>query len=451
MSVLSDRFDLGGTPITVMAETPSPLDYFIQGVARDEVTQIWYVSQVMPGGITLPGESSPVSAAQRSINGDLAVHQVIATGDIVATMYLTSFGHGQTLGVEHVTAGFGEDGFGVGGFGDNDAYLWIETDAHMDGTGFGSGRKVARVLFEGGKVTHFSDPDLDVYDPVPGFTRVFPSLDVQRQRVLLTYFDGLVRRYNTYDLDDFKARNFTPLTSIPQSGVQGTLQSCALHGNYVYLLEGTAYDVDNPPPGNTYQVVLDATTGVLLERTLNTQGPGLSYREPEGSTVISPPGGPQLVTSFQAHTPSPRTMAFYSYAPRSVGDDWLFTTPTVSEAPFAWNPLMERFRMDRGVSVVEVSSGVYEQVRYDAYTNEIGAVNLPVNPNENDTDFWPAPRAGLHYFRGGYEHIVSETTKKNIIDSGAAEEGNFTPMPSDNFTPTDGFGFDGFGEGGFGQ
>ena len=58
--------------------------------------------------------------------------------------------------------------------------------------------------------------------------------------------------------------------------------------------------------------------------------------------------------------------------------------------------------MNRAVSVVEVSPGVYRQTRYSAYTDEIGAVNLPVNPNEQDTAFWPAPSAGLHNFRGGY-------------------------------------------------
>lgn len=108
--------------------------------------------------------------------------------------------------------------------------------------------------------------------------------------------------------------------------------------------------------------------------------------------------------------------------------DWLFTTPTVAEAPFAWNPLMERFRMDRAISIVEVSAGEYEQVRYDAYTNEIGAVNLPPNPNENDTAFYPAPSAGLHYFRGGYEHIVDDTVKADIIASGVATESNFTAL-----------------------
>lgn len=82
--------------------------------------------------------------------------------------------------------------------------------------------------------------------------------------------------------------------------------------------------------------------------------------------------------------------------------------------------------MDRGVSVVETSPGVYAQVRYDSYTNEIGAVNLPPNPNQ-DTNFWPAVRAGLHYFRGGYQHIVDDQVRTDIIASGAADASNFTP------------------------
>lgn len=108
--------------------------------------------------------------------------------------------------------------------------------------------------------------------------------------------------------------------------------------------------------------------------------------------------------------------------------NWLYTTNTVEEAPFAWNSLMERFRMPRGVSVQEVSPGVYEEIRFYAYTDELGAENLPPNPNQN-TDFWPAPSAGLHFFRGGYEHIVDDTVKADLIASGVAVEANFTPAP----------------------
>ena len=102
--------------------------------------------------------------------------------------------------------------------------------------------------------------------------------------------------------------------------------------------------------------------------------------------------------------------------------------------------------MDRAVSVVEVEPHVYQQVRYDAYTNEIGAVNLPVNPNELDTDFYPAPRAGLHYFRGGYEWMVDDDVRADIIASGAATADNFTPCPGTLV----GYGEGGYGEGGYG-
>ncbi len=120
---------------------------------------------------------------------------------------------------------------------------------------------------------------------------------------------------------------------------------------------------------------------------------------------------------------------------------WKYTTRTTTEAPFAWNDLMVRFRMDRGISVQEVAPCQYEEVRYYAYTEELGAENLPPNPNQ-DTDFWPAPSAGLKFFRGGYEHEVDDATKACLISSGVADESNFTL--------TAGFGSGGFGFGPFG-
>lgn len=124
---------------------------------------------------------------------------------------------------------------------------------------------------------------------------------------------------------------------------------------------------------------------------------------------------------------------------------WYFTTPTVDEAPFAWSPLMERFRITRALSVQEVSPGVFQTTRYSAYTDEIGATNLPVNPNAGDTTFWPAQSAGLRYYRGGYQHVVSDQDRSDLIASGVATSSNFTLLPNQ------GFGQGGFGEGGFGS
>jgi hypothetical protein len=104
--------------------------------------------------------------------------------------------------------------------------------------------------------------------------------------------------------------------------------------------------------------------------------------------------------------------------------NWKYTTRTVAEGPVAWNPLHERYRMNRAISVQEVSPGVYEEVRYDAYTQELGAVNLP--PVNNPPQY-EQPSAGLHYFRGGYEWIVDDQVRADLINSGVADASNFVP------------------------
>lgn len=106
--------------------------------------------------------------------------------------------------------------------------------------------------------------------------------------------------------------------------------------------------------------------------------------------------------------------------------EWLYTTNTVDEAPFAWNPLHERYRIPRAISVKEIAPCEYVEIRYDAYTNEQGAVNLPTPAGGwGDPNFWNQPSAGLHYFRGGYEHTVSDAVKACLVSSGVATEDNF--------------------------
>lgn len=94
-----------------------------------------------------------------------------------------------------------------------------------------------------------------------------------------------------------------------------------------------------------------------------------------------------------------------------------------------WNFMMERYRMDRGVTVKQTAPGPnYILARYDSYTNEIGASNLPPNPNAGDTAFYPAPQTGLNTFRGGYDWIVDDTTKADLINSNIGiTNANFTP------------------------
>lgn len=118
---------------------------------------------------------------------------------------------------------------------------------------------------------------------------------------------------------------------------------------------------------------------------------------------------------------------------------YLFTTPTVAEAPFAWNSLMERFRMNRGISIIEVTPGVFEEIRFYSYTEETGALNLPRDTAYQSQQFYKPIRV----FRGGYAHIVDDATKAALIASGLVTESNFS-------TPPGSFGAGGFGDGPFG-
>lgn len=103
--------------------------------------------------------------------------------------------------------------------------------------------------------------------------------------------------------------------------------------------------------------------------------------------------------------------------------NWTYTTNTVAEAPFAWNPLMQRFRMDRGVSVQEVSPGVYEEIRFPSYTDENWSENLPRDTAYQNLPFYKT----LNFFRGGYAHTVDDQTRADLIASGVATAANFVP------------------------
>ena len=103
--------------------------------------------------------------------------------------------------------------------------------------------------------------------------------------------------------------------------------------------------------------------------------------------------------------------------------NWIFTTNTVAEAPFAWSPLMERYRMDRAISVQETAPGIYEEVRYSSYTDELGSENLPRDTAYQSQEFYK----NLNFFRGGYEHTVDDNVRADLIANGVATAANFTP------------------------
>jgi len=46
---------------------------------------------------------------------------------------------------------------------------------------------------------------------------------------------------------------------------------------------------------------------------------------------------------------------------------YIFTTPTVEETPAGEGPLFERYKLDRGVTVLRIN-GIYSSYRYPAQT-----------------------------------------------------------------------------------
>ena len=423
-------YDIEADGVLMLPQVPMSQTAGMQNVSIDWVNDVFYTTQVIKNGVQLPGEPAPVSMTQRSLNGDLAVTRFTSDGTITGVMYVLRVGHGVPLNAEPVGA---------------DTYLWMEAVAQPDGTQ-SYGTQVGRVKFVDGAIVYSSDLAMQKFNPIPGFRRVWSSIDFNNNRIAVSYADltsARQRRYRIYDFEQFKLGNFVQL--VPEfPGKPGSLQNSCLVGDFVYQLEGASYSDTNPPPGNSFISVIDFS-GNTLEKVFIDWALDLTNREPEALNLDLRQNPPTLFMSFSTNAPAPiRFLTLYYWSLRRAEDpnvNWTFRTPTVSEAPFAWSDLMVRYRMDRGISIQEVAPCQYEKVRYYAYTDELGAENLPQNPNQN-TDFWPAPSAGLNFFRGGYDHLVDSATKDCIIASGVADE--------TNFTLTGGFGSGGFGEGPFG-
>ncbi len=87
--------------------------------------------------------------------------------------------------------------------------------------------------------------------------------------------------------------------------------------------------------------------------------------------------------------------------------DYIFTTPTVEEAPIGKHRLFYFYKLDKGVSIAK-SGGTYSKVRYIL--------------DEDIADY-------DEFYRGGYEHTVDDTTKAALIAAGLGiTEANFTAI-----------------------
>lgn len=87
--------------------------------------------------------------------------------------------------------------------------------------------------------------------------------------------------------------------------------------------------------------------------------------------------------------------------------NYVFKTPIVREGPAGKHRLFYFYKLDRGISIAK-SGGTYSKVRYVL--------------DESIDDY-------QEFYRGGYNHIVNDTTKAALIASGLGiTEANFTAI-----------------------
>ena len=103
--------------------------------------------------------------------------------------------------------------------------------------------------------------------------------------------------------------------------------------------------------------------------------------------------------------------------------EYLFTPPTVEEGPAGWeNRLLQRFRLPRGITVVQRLDGGFYQTRYPAQ------IEL-----ETAERFW----------LGGHTHVIDETAKNQLT---AAGYGSYIA----EYYPPGSYGWGGYGDGTYG-
>jgi hypothetical protein len=264
-----NRFDLASTPSALILRKALYDETVLQSFAFDNVNGHIYVVQVKNG-------------AGSAAAGNLCLTKLSLTGAILGQMYLMGFGHGVQIGVEP---------------SGSSAYLWTETDGASDGTN-AWGRKLARFKFVNGQTLTTSSSALTKYAPIAGATSTTCAIDPSTNRLIMRYRLGGAPRYGVYNLSEVKAGNPTALFDVGQPDGLGVFQGYTAFGQYLYLLDGTAYSASNPAPGNTYLTSVDLSTGNVVQRSFTAAWKSLDYREPEGMALQIAGGQPRLCFGF---------------------------------------------------------------------------------------------------------------------------------------------------------
>ncbi|MEV4574990.1 teichoic acid biosynthesis protein C [Nonomuraea jabiensis] len=277
------RFDLAAPATQLIWKKALYDETVLQSFAFDNANGHIYLAQLKNG--------SGSAAA-----GDLCVTKLSLSGSVLGHMYLKGFGHGVQIGVEP-----------SGG----SAYLWTETDAVADGSGNAWGRRLARFKFVNGQTLTPSSSALTKYTLISGATSTTCAIDPSTNRLIMRCRVDGQARFVAYSLAAVKAGTAKKLYDVAQPSGLGVFQGYTAYGDYLYLLDGTAYGASNPAPGNTYITCVDLRTGAKVQRSLSQAGKSLDYREPEGMAIQIVSGRPRLCLGLASGTAGARKASIF--------------------------------------------------------------------------------------------------------------------------------------------
>ncbi|MEU9236125.1 phage baseplate protein [Streptomyces subrutilus] len=311
----SKRFDLTDPSTELLREIWLNELRVLQSFSFDNTNKHLYTVSIINGGRQLPGETRAYTGDERAKYGDLCVTRLDLTGAIIGRMFLKGFGHGVSIAVEP---------------SGNSAYLWTETESveapdpnypSDPSKNIGWGSKIGRFEFANGTVLTNDSHKITKHTPVAGADRTTIAIDPVNSRLVVRYRLSGAFHFGLYDLAAFRSGTYTQLAHVLQPtdiASPPPFQGFTSLGQYLYLLEGSAYSTGNPAPGNTYQSVINWNTGGRVERRLSEAGKSLLFREPEGLAIQIPntatPAAARLVTGFASYastTDTNKKASFY--------------------------------------------------------------------------------------------------------------------------------------------
>lgn len=261
-------FRLTGGGRALFTDVPLHDETIMQSFAFDNINRRVYTVQLMAGGNQLPDEDAPVSGGDRAGRGDLCITQLDLDGNERGHMYLPGFGHGVQIGVETIG---------------RRARLWCGTAS--DTTGYAT--RVGAFDFRDGAILRYGSPLITCFDPIRDaegtIIHTDIATDVVHHRLLVRYIvQDVGARYAWFRGARPAGRPAADVVSPPL----GTFQGYAPWRDRGYLLSGDHSATAEPSPGNTTVTTIDLRTGEVLDAVPIAALPELSYREPEGMSIL---------------------------------------------------------------------------------------------------------------------------------------------------------------------